>query len=369
LAPQPTVSDHAAFMFRSLLDRLRGRRAASTPPRSASVAPAPPPSAPAGRASRQPPEPPPVDQHDDAGIRWRGALIAAHEELWTGFTARRDYPDVEQLLTAVVRDPATAIRQLPTAARDALALCDAADVSRTRLAAALGKDPALVQALLRQANSAMLGGGRAPVLGVDAAIGRIGLAGTRAVVLANCVTGLLSNPGGAFAPMVAAIWDHMVRTGPLAHALAPAMGADPDEAFAVALLHDVGKLVIFDRLSALRTASRRDLMLPPGWISQALGMLHEPLGALAALRWGLGPAAADAIGRHHRAAETLPQDPLAETLFLAERVDHCARRGQVPDLLVLWDVGQLSGDLDAAAAILGEDPTVEVLEGDATRAA
>lgn len=263
------------------------------------------------------------------------------------------WPDVSALLELLGQEPDAVIRQLPSAARDALMVCDNEDLSRGQLAERLGFDPSLVQALLRQANGAFFGAGLTPVLRVDAAIDRIGLAGTRAVVLASCVDGLLAKPGGVFDAMVGSIWSHMVLVGPLARDLAPAFGADGEEAFAVALLHDVGKLVIFDRIAALRQANRRPVQLPVEWLSHALEHLHEPLGASAAHQWGLGPTAADAIGLHHRRERPSMRHPLAEVLCVAERADHARRVGVPLDLAGIWSLGELSGDEGLCRGILG----------------
>lgn len=42
----------------------------------------------------------------------------------------------------------------------------------------------------------------------------------------------------------------------MARGIARLFGADPDEAFTLALLHDVGKLVLFDRVAAAKTRRR-----------------------------------------------------------------------------------------------------------------
>lgn len=249
--------------------------------------------------------------------------------------------------------PEAVIRQLPAAARDAIALCDNAIVTRAQLSEKLGQDPSLVQGLLRQANGAFYGGGLKPVLRVDDAIDRVGIVATRAIVLASCVDGLLSKPGGSYDAMLASVWTHMVNTGPFARVVAPAFGADPEEAFAVALLHDVGKLVIFDSISTLRAAKRGAVNLPEEWLSSVIDHLHEPLGALAAQRWGLGASAADTIGSHHRRERPATIHPLAESLFVAERVEHAVRTGQRFDFEGVWGLGPLNGDLTVLRGYLG----------------
>ncbi len=271
------------------------------------------------------------------------AQLAVVERLRAEHPVASQQPDASALLQMLQDGPDALIRQLPAAARDTMALVDDQSLSRSRLAEALGRDPALVQGLLRAANSAAFGAGRDAVLSVSQALDRIGVTGTRAVVLASCVDGLLSHPGGEYNVMASQVWSHMVRTAPLARVVAPAFAADADEAFAVALLHDVGKLAIFDRMSVLRGSRRRPLVLDTSFVHELLQLLHEPLGALAADRWGMGARAASAIGQHHRTQPMSSRDTLAESLYLAERADHAARKNQPLDLDGLWAAGRLTG--------------------------
>ena len=271
-------------------------------------------------------------------------VLARLRDEWSRQSDAARWPDMVDLLTELSAAPEEVIRQLPAAARDAMALCERVELPRTQLVDRLSQDPSLVQGLLRQANSASYGAGLAPILRVDAAIDRIGLAGTRAVVVAASVDGLLSKPGGAYDAMLATAWQHMVNTGPMARAIAPAFNADAEEAFAIALLHNVGQLIIFDRISTVRSANRRAVLLPEGWLDVLITELHEPLGAVAAHRWGLGIDAADAIGTHHRRDTPADRHPLAETLFVADHLAGASSRGEPLDLFGLWGLGELTGD-------------------------
>lgn len=263
---------------------------------------------------------------------------------WSSYPDRAKWPDASELLTLLAAPPDEVIRQLPAAARDAIALCDNAALSRSELGDKLGQDPSLVQALLKQANGAFYGAGLSPVLRVDAAVDRVGIEATRAIVLASCVDGLLSKPGGPYDAMLSSVWTHMVNTGHLARLVAPNLGADLEEAYAIALLHDVGKLVIFDRISSLRAMKRGAVTLPEEWLSSLIEHLHEPLGAVAVQRWGLGPRAADAIGSHHRRERPALKHPLAETLFVAERAEHAMRKNERLDFEGIWNLGEIWGD-------------------------
>src|SRR5690606_29766849 len=99
--------------------------------------------------------------------------------------------------------------------------------------------------------------------------------------------------------MASMVWDHMGRVGSIARSIWPAFGVDADEAFAAGLLHDSGKLVLFDAASRLRVRHRRAMTLDADSVRVVLKALHEPLGALLVNAWGLPSHVVDAIGTHH----------------------------------------------------------------------
>lgn len=292
---------------------------------------------------------PPTASSLDPRTQWREGRSARRtlaEQLAPGI------PDAMALVELLDQEPEQLVRQLPTSAREALALCDDPHLTRDRLVAQVERDPSLVQAMLRTANSVAFGTGRDAVLGLAAAIDRIGIGGARGVLMSSCASNLLSHPGGEYNAMASAVWAHMIRTGPVARAVAPAFAADPDEAFTLALLHDIGKLIVFDRLSVLRATRRRAIELPAPFVHQLLQSTHEVLGAVAVFRWELGPRAASAIADHHRRARQAARDPLAEVLFLAEAVDHAMRTNATVNLDQLWADGTLSGSPARAASAL-----------------
>jgi putative nucleotidyltransferase with HDIG domain len=148
------------------------------------------------------------------------------------------------------------------------------------------------------------------------------------------------------------VWQHMVRTAPIARTLAPLFGVDPDEAFSIALLHDVGKLVIFDRISVLRSKLRRDVKLSPAFARALLMDLHEPLGAMAAEAWNMGPRSARAIGSHHRRSSDGMPNPLSEVVYLAEAVDLAMHRKYRFDMKVVLFDGKVKVDHDRFRELL-----------------
>ena len=247
-------------------------------------------------------------------------------------------------------NPVTAIRQLPLAAQRALAMLGD-EASTASLALLFEKDPAITQSLLVRANSAYYNPTGKRVLSMSNAITRLGHGGVRNVLIQNSLQGLVCRPGGALDAMVEQAWSHMVRTAPLARAIAPDFGVDGEKAFALGLLHDVGKLVTFDRLTAMRARNHRDVNVDHATIVRALRLLHEPLGGIAVHRWGLGPEAARAVGAHHREPIPAQRDPMSEVLYVAERLDLAQVRHVPFDADEVWRSGGLNGSQAIARSL------------------
>ena len=260
----------------------------------------------------------------------------------SGLAAEMSSPDAHRLLDDLAASPTAVIRQLPAAAQRALALTQLTDPPIARLTEVFEADPTLAQTLLLQANSVLFGTGR-PCLSVRDALQRLGVVAARNVLLGHTVSALLCRPGGTYAAMVDDVWSHMVRTAPIARRVASAFNADAEEAFGLGLLHDVGKLVIFDRLTTLRIAERRELVIAPDELTRILRALHEPLGGLAAHSWSLGIGAAEAIATHHRDPVPAIRNSLSEVLCVAEAADLAEVNGHEFDLSALWDRARLGG--------------------------
>ncbi len=256
------------------------------------------------------------------------------------------------LTAAVVGAPADAVRQLPSAARDALAVCDDPSAGAAELARVCEGDLAVARALLREANSIFYArAGLAPAASLREAIDRVGTGGVRNVLVDVTISALLCAPGSRYAAITAAIWAHAQRTAALARAAAPAFGVSAERAYAAGLLHDVGKLVLLDRAAALAEERAAPALAWPA-LRAALVALHEPLGALAVLRWGMGAETAGAIATHHRAPAPASRDAMSEVICLAERVDHAATRGEALDLDALWSECALGGTRSRAVGAL-----------------
>jgi HD-like signal output (HDOD) protein len=284
----------------------------------------------------------------------RAALDVALHRLDEGLIEEhRRSQDTARLLRAL-REPLTGIRQLPVAAQRALALLHG-DAPTNLLVDLFENDPAITQGLLHQVNSAYYNPNGARVASLTEAITRMGRTGVQGVVLQQSLAGMVSRPGGDLDTMAQQVWNHMVRAAPLARQFAPAFDVVPEQAFLLGLLHDVGKLVVFDRITEMRSAQRRALAIDRDVVNRVLRLLHEPLGGLVIQQWGLDGEIARAVASHHREHPPETPDTLCEVIFVAEHIDLARDRKRQIDLDALWSAGSLTADRAAVANELGLD--------------
>ena len=254
------------------------------------------------------------------------------------------------------------IRQPPIAAQRALAVARDPSSSAAHLASVFEQDPALTRALLQAANSSYYRRSQNPCLSIPEAVQCIGFGGVESIVTTAMTEGVLCRPGNVYAPLLADVWSHMTRTAPIARAIAPGFNVAPDPAFTVGLLHDMGKLIIFDHLSQLRTRQRREINVPDRFLLNMLNWIHEPLGGVAALRWNLGIPTARAIASHHHQPAPEVADSLTELLCVCEAIAGASRHAKPLALDRLWRQAGLTTSIEAVRALLVELPGLTLAE-------
>ncbi len=262
------------------------------------------------------------------------------------------HEDVGQLIELLAVGPTDELQQIPAAAQALLRAVQDPDLPRNRLAALIEADPVIAQAMLRTVNSAVFSTGRGTVASLSHAIDRLGVGVTHAVITQQTISGMISRPGGDLDRMATMVWDHMGRVGSIARSIWPAFGVDADEAFSAGLLHDSGKLALFDAVSRLRVRHRRMISLDTESVRTMLKALHEPLGALLVHAWGMPSHVVDAIGTHHDPVKDGQPHPLAELLYVAERIDLAHLQDGPTPTEQWWEQGRLTGDRAALDAML-----------------
>lgn len=247
------------------------------------------------------------------------------------------------------------IKPMPATVTRALRLTRDLDASMLELTDIFESDAALAQEALRVADSAFYRRpGSVPLTSILEAAQRVGMSGLQNVLMGYMVSSALCRPGGHYDELADAVHRHGARTASIARRLARECHTEPETGYSLGLLHDVGKLVLFDAIGSLRAKQRREVRVPPPFLKAMLHELHEPLGGLAALRWGLPPGHARAIARHHRAPRPEQHEPLIELLYVSERADLAYARHEPLDTERWWREGALRGDRGALESLIAE---------------
>jgi HD-like signal output (HDOD) protein len=211
-----------------------------------------------------------------------------------------------------------------------------ADLSRQ-----LAQDVVLVAEVIREANSPYYRPAT-PVKTIEGAIILLGQNGMRMLLARVAFRPIISMQSGPFAHQAAPqVWRQSEACALAASMLAPAMRADPFEAYLAGLLHNVGLVVAFrliDRIYTGEALPRSDQFC------DALLSNAQLLSAQIAALWEFPVTVSGAIADAGRPGAP----PLAQVLALADRL---------ATLRVLVDAGRLAADdpivlqgLDPAAA-------------------
>ena len=339
-------------MFARLLESLRVRSNDRIAGATASVDPP----GPAQQTARPMATTPPTVAHTTAALPhpsamidgWRQQVARAAIALRSTYCTGPARTHAERLLLRLAVDQEMVVRQPPPAAQEALAVATDPACELSRLVHIVERDPTLTRGLMRHASSALLGAGRPPA-SIDDAVSRLGATGVQVAVLAGMAEGLLAHGRGPYSPLAQRTWASMVRVAPIARDLARAVGVPPDEAFLLGLLHDVGTLVLFDLAAALQTEVPNAGDVPTSVFADAVRELHEPLGGITLLRWGVDPRAAWAVAHHHRRQAPAEPDRRSEVIFLATCVDDAIAAQESPALDAWFAEGQLSASRDRVA--------------------
>ena len=232
------------------------------------------------------------------------------------------------------------------------------DTSLADLAHAVKSDPAFVGRLIKAANS-VHAGGRRPIASIQDALIVLGIPAVRSMALGFS---LLSNfsSGSCRNFNYRRFWSRSLAFAVAIQALVKhTHAAQPDEAFSVGLLANIGELALatifpedYARVLAEQRESQKSLLD----IEQAaFVMTHDALSAAMMLDWGLPKVFAEPVFHHERPeaanfTEGSRQHAMLWSLVLAGHIaDICLaaddkRRAMMPQLLLLGSRVSIAAD-------------------------
>src|SRR5688572_15537998 len=156
----------------------------------------------------------------------------------------------EEILWAIARRIESGRLDLPSLPSTSMAVIDLANnpsVEFNQLVSQVSMDPVLSSELLRTANSVLYASVE-PIDTLQSAITRIGLRALRSMIFSVSMRGTILR-SGVMADYADEVWRQSYCVAMIARSIAPVVGVDPEKAFLLGLLQDIGKISLLAMLS------------------------------------------------------------------------------------------------------------------------
>lgn len=244
-------------------------------------------------------------------------------------------------------------------------LIDDPDSSMADIAKAVSQDPSFTVRLLRVANSSFYGFSSS-IDTVDKAVSVIGTGRIRSLALSMSVASSFAGLPNALVSMDN-FWRHSLYCAVIARILARRAGkCDPEAVFTAGLLHDIGELVIFNRLpeqakeALLRVLDSVDDLPVYEAERQVMGFDHAQVGMEMARQWNLPPVLGECIGFHHSIGEAqhFPREValvhLANILAQMAEIDTLDPEDVTAADVQAWEIGGVEGGAETIERVVRE---------------
>lgn len=230
---------------------------------------------------------------------------------------------------------ATTLPLLPNVVIEMLRLTEKPEASWQDYERVLAASPSLVAKLLRTANSSYYAP-KMEITTLRAALLQLGIKAVRSICLAVSFQTSLADSDFSKNFDLTAFWKHSLTTACGAKVIAClCKNANPEEAFAAGLLHDIGKLAL-----ALYMPMEYALLRKPGLTvvltdyeaeQKMLGITHQEIGALVATQWHLPALYVAPISKHHNPLEDVEEiDPLTACVHVGNALAYECDMGFSP---------------------------------------
>lgn len=224
---------------------------------------------------------------------------------------------------------------LPIVVYKLLRLIESPTSTAQELSEVVAKDQALTARILRLVNSSFYAL-RSEVVRISHAIALLGFVAIRNLALGLSVVDMFGRDRESPEFHGEAVWEHTLCCATCARLIAERASYTPiEEAFVAGLLHDIGKLVLFDHFreqfdTALRAA--REDMIPLHRAEQFLfDTDHAEIGGALAEHWRLPKRLRGPIRGHHEFCE---HDKLTSIVYLANALSKAKLIGSAGNLLL-----------------------------------
>lgn len=190
------------------------------------------------------------------------------------------------------------------------------------------QDPSVTTKILQVVNSALFGATR-KISSIEQAVSILGYSLIRSLVLTCRIFDSKSKPIEGFS--IERVFTHSFQTGLLAREICvheKLTPAETETAFTAGLLHDVGKIILFDRLpdrlaEIIALAKKKAIPQREAEL-EVLQCDHAAIGASLLQTWGLPHELVEAVTMHHAPEVLNPVNPthLTNLVFAANAIAH-----------------------------------------------
>jgi putative nucleotidyltransferase with HDIG domain len=206
---------------------------------------------------------------------------------------------------------------LPEAAVRVTSMCEDEKTDAKAIEGVLERDPSLAAHVLRVANSSAYAP-KEPIVSLQQAVSRLGLAAIRNIVLGVSLQGRVFKAAGQ-QTRVRSIWVHSAVTAAFGREIARKLRRNVEAAFLCGLLHDIGRPVVLQ--ATLDTLAHRSKEpLPAALLETAMDEFHEECAGRMVRSWKLAEWTEAVVANHHHPERATPHEEQAYITRLADEL-------------------------------------------------
>lgn len=246
-------------------------------------------------------------------------IVVLDGENKSGDSSRADEESVYKKITDLVNIRITKgylnFPVLPEIGERAMGIVNNDDNSIEDVAALIKSDQSMAGKIMSVANSSFYRG-QVPIETVESALTRIGLKEAGNIILALFLRELFVNEKGLFGKRLKALWLHSLTTAVVSKAIASFLGdTNKERIYAVALFHDIGKLMLIPVLKELKAANNE---ITEVVIDEVLSALHVQVGVDLLKHWDFSVFFINTIKHHHDSCDMSDIKTEVKIIMLAD---------------------------------------------------
>jgi len=228
-----------------------------------------------------------------------------------------------------IRAGRIALPVLPTIALEVEELINR-EVDLSLIVRAIEREPTVAAGLIRYANAAMFTGLR-EVTEIGQAVMRLGLDSVRSSVISLSASSAFKTDEPAHKAFYQSIWIHSLTAATAARRLAAYVSVPKETAFLAGLVHDIGRIVVFNGIHQMKKRSPERYTVPDRTIEEFTDALHCRIGQALGEAWNIPAVLVDGIVRHHDAMLSGPSDILPAIVQIADLMAKKIGASPTPD--------------------------------------